>query len=209
MASGPAPRVGDVVLAIGNALGLSHTVTMGIISATRRQDAGSPLFEGFLQTDAAINAGNSGGALVNVKGELIGINTRNLGSIQGAQGIGFAIPMEIAQGVMDQIIEYGSVQRGWLGAVLTDFPPATLSEEEEGRRGVYVYSVSKGGPAWIAGIREGDAISSLNGVAFNDTQSFNLSISSSKPGMQVELEVRRGKETFQTYATLIQQPPMP
>lgn len=209
MAGGPAPRVGDVVLAIGNALGLSHTVTMGIISATRRQDAGSPLFEGFLQTDAAINAGNSGGALVNVKGELIGINTRKLGGIQGAEGIGFAIPMEIAQGVMDQIIEYGSVQRGWLGAVLTDFPPATLPEDEQARRGIYVYSVARGGPAWLGGIREGDAIASMNGVVYDNTQSLNLTISSTKPGAQVELEVRRGKETFQTYATLIQQPPMP
>lgn len=206
---GPPPRVGDVVLAIGNALGLSHTVTMGIISATRRQDAGSPLFEGFLQTDAAINAGNSGGALVNAKGDLIGINTRNLGGIQGAQGIGFAIPMEIAQGVMNQIIEFGSVQRGWLGAVLTDFPPPTLTEEEQGRRGIYVYNVAKGGPAWLAGVREGDAINSLNGQVYNDTQAFNLSISSAKPGTQVELEVRRGQETFQTYATLIQQPPTP
>ncbi|MGH8035800.1 MAG: S1C family serine protease, partial [Lysobacterales bacterium] len=138
-----------------------------------------------------------------------GINTRNLGAVQGAQGIGFAIPMEIARGVMEQIIEYGSVQRGWFGAELTDFPPTTLPEREQGHRGIYVYSVSKGGPAWIAGIREGDAIRSLDSIVYDDTQSFNLNISSAKPGTRVEMEVQRGSEIFQTYATLIQQPPMP
>ncbi|HLF31388.1 MAG TPA: trypsin-like peptidase domain-containing protein [Xanthomonadales bacterium] len=209
IAEGEPPRVGDVVLAIGNALGLSHTVTMGIISATRRDNIGSPMFEGFLQTDAAINAGNSGGALVNAKGELIGINTRNLGGIQGAQNIGFAIPMVIAQGVMRQIIEYGSVQRGWIGAEFTDFPPAVMSEGEQDHRGIYVRSVAQGGPAWVAGIREGDAILSLNGTVYLDRQAFNLSISSFKPGTRVEMEVGRGKAQFQTYATVIQQPPMP
>jgi len=97
-------RVGDVVLAIGNAFGLSHTVTMGIISATGRNDLRSVLYEDFIQTDAAINAGNSGGALINYRGEVIGINTRNLGQAQGAQNIGFAIPIAMAEGVMQQIV---------------------------------------------------------------------------------------------------------
>jgi S1-C subfamily serine protease len=197
------------VLAIGNALGLSHTVTMGIVSATGRNNIGSAMYEGFIQTDAAINAGNSGGALVNASGELIGINTRNLGAIQGAQNIGFAIPMGIAQGVMQQIIEYGSVRRGWLGALFSDLPPSTLPDGSLKPGGIHVRSVSRGGPAWNAGIREGDSIISLNGEVIEDTQAFSLAIASTQPGTQVELEIRRGKETFQTYAVLIQQPPMP
>ena len=103
-------RVGDVVLAIGNAFGLSHTVTMGIISATGRNDLGAVLYEDFIQTDAAINEGNSGGALINYRGEVIGINTRNLGQMQGAQNIGFAIPIAMARDVMQQIVHNGSVR---------------------------------------------------------------------------------------------------
>ena len=103
-------HVGDVVLAIGNALGLSHTVTMGIVSATGRNELRSSVYEDFIQTDAAINAGNSGGALINANGDLIGINTRNL---DAGQNIGFAIPIGMARNVMNQIIEYGSVRRGW------------------------------------------------------------------------------------------------
>ncbi|HKX54977.1 MAG TPA: trypsin-like peptidase domain-containing protein, partial [Xanthomonadales bacterium] len=120
-------RVGDVVLAIGNALGLSHTVTMGIVSATGRNTLDSFAFEGFIQTDAAINSGNSGGALINARGELIGINTRHLGGATGAQNIGFAIPITTAQEVMQQIIEFGSVRRGWLGVWVGNLAPATES----------------------------------------------------------------------------------
>lgn len=202
------PRVGDVVLAIGNALGLSHTVTMGIISATGRENVGSPGNEGFIQTDAAINSGNSGGALVNAMGDLIGINTRNLGKLQGAQNIGFAIPIRIAQYVMQQIIEYGSVQRGWLGASFSDLPPTSLDSGTAPRAGIFVRLVARGGPAWDAGIREGDTVIRIDDEPINDAQAFNLRIASAKPGTKVEMEVKRGSEVFQTYATLIQQPPM-
>ncbi len=203
------PRVGDVVLAIGNALGLSHTVTMGIISATERDNIGSSIYEGFIQTDAAINAGNSGGALINAAGDLIGINTRNLGGIQGAQNIGFAIPMTIAKGIMQQIIEYGSVRRGWIGAWLTNNPSKQTREGDSNRRGPQVYEVIRGSPAWDAGIRAGDEIIGLNDEDVVDSQAFYFTIESSPPGTQVELEVRRRLEIFQTYAILIQQPPMP
>jgi serine peptidase DegS len=201
-------RVGDVVLAIGNALGLSHTVTMGIISATGRNDLGSLLYEDFIQTDAAINAGNSGGALINTSGELIGINTRNLGAIAGAQNIGFAIPISIAQNVMEQIIEYGSVRRGWLGAVFTDLPPTSQPDGSMARRGIHVRDVTQNGPAWNAGIRQGDIILNMDDEAVDDARGFLLIISKLPPGEQVELKVRRRYEVFETYATLMQQPPL-
>lgn len=204
------PRVGDVVLAIGNALGLSHTVTLGIISATGRgrESIGSSIYEGFLQTDAAINAGNSGGALVNARGDLIGINTRNLNGVTGAQNIGFAIPIATARDVMQQIIENGTVRRGWLGVIVSDLPPATAAADGTSEpRGVFVRDVSRFGPAWNAGIREGDQLVTANAQPIEDAQSFNLLMASTDPGTRIELEVRRRGEIFQTYATLMQQPP--
>jgi serine peptidase DegS len=202
-------RVGDVVLAIGNALGLSHTVTMGIVSATGRNDLRSLLYEDFIQTDAAINAGNSGGALINADGDLIGINTRNLDSIQGAQNIGFAIPIGLALNVMNQIIDYGSVRRGWLGATFSDIRPTARSDGSMIRRGIGVGEVSKDGPAWNAGIRRGDVLLALDGEPLSDASQFLLAISQREPGSQVDLEVMRDSESFQTYATLLQQPPLP
>ncbi len=201
-------RVGDVVLAIGNALGLSHTVTMGIVSATGRNTLDTFAFEGFIQTDAAINAGNSGGALINARGELIGINTRHLGGATGAQNIGFAIPITTAREVMKQIIDYGSVRRGWLGAWLSDLGPGAGINDDDNPSGLVVQKVFRDGPAWQAGIRQGDVIISLNGEPARENLEFELKISSFLPGTKVELEVSRGGQTFQTYATLIQQPPM-
>lgn len=201
-------RVGDVVLAIGNALGLSHTVTMGIISATGRNDLRSVRYEDFIQTDAAINAGNSGGALINAKGELIGISTRKLRASTGAQNIGFAIPITLARSVMEQIIEYGSVRRSWLGATLSDLRPTAQPDGSAARRGISVREVSQGGPAWNAGIRQGDIILSLGGDPVDDARQFLFQISQIEPGSQVELEIYRRPETFLTYATLIQQPPL-
>lgn len=200
-------RVGDVVLAIGNALGLSHTVTMGIVSATERTTLDSFAFEGFIQTDAAINAGNSGGALINARGELIGINTRHLGGATGAQNIGFAIPTATALAVMKQIIEYGSVRRGWLGAWVTNLPPAALKGGKLAPSGLYVREVIREGPAWRAGIQQGDKILSLNGEVVLEPLEFDLKIAMLQPGTKVELEVSRSGQTFETYATLIQQPP--
>jgi serine peptidase DegS len=201
-------RVGDVVLAIGNALGLTHTVTMGIISATGRNDLRSLLYENFIQTDAAINAGNSGGALINADGNLIGISTRNLGSVAGAQNIGFAIPISLARKVMEQIIEYGSVQRGWLGASFSDLRPSRLPDGSTARRGISVREVARDGPAWNAGLRQGDIILTLDGELVVDASQFLFDISQREPGSQVDLQVTRGSESYQTYATLIQQPPI-
>ena len=204
----PEVHVGDVVLAIGNALGLSHTVTMGIVSATGRNDLRSLLYEDFIQTDAAINVGNSGGALINADGELVGINTRNLDSIQGAQNIGFAIPIGLALDVMNQIIDYGSVRRGWLGATFGNIRPTALADGSMIRRGIGVRDVSKDGPAWNAGIRQGDVILALDDEPLVDANQFLLAISQRAPGSQVELKVSRDSSTFETYATLLQQPPL-
>jgi len=201
-------RVGDVVLAIGNAFGLSHTVTMGIISATGRNDLRSVLYEDFIQTDAAINAGNSGGALINYKGEVIGINTRNIGQAQGAQNIGFAIPITMAKNVMQQIVENGTVRRGWLGALFGDLPLSLQTDGSAARRGIQVRKVTPGGPAWTAGVRGGDILLSVDGVEVDDARALMLMIAQRKPGSRLELSVQRDNEEFETYAALIQQPPL-
>ena len=201
-------RVGDVVLAIGNAFGLSHTVTMGIISATGRNDLRSVLYEDFIQTDAAINAGNSGGALINHLGEVIGINTRNLGQAQGAQNIGFAIPIAMARDVMQQIVENGSVRRGSLGALFSDLPLSLQTDGSSVRRGIQVRDVTPNGPAWSAGIRAGDILLSIDGVEIVDARALLLMIAQRQPGGRVEFQVQRDNEIFETYATLIQQPPL-
>jgi serine peptidase DegS len=201
-------RVGDVVLAIGNAFGLSHTVTMGIISATGRNDLRAVLYEDFIQTDAAINEGNSGGALINYRGEVIGINTRNLGQAQGAQNIGFAIPIAMARNVMQQIVESGSVRRGWLGALFSDLPMSLQTDGSALRRGIQVRDVTPDGPAWSAGIRQGDVLLSIDGEEVGDARALMLMISQKQPGGRVEFQVSRNGEMFETYATLIQQPPM-
>jgi serine peptidase DegS len=201
-------RVGDVVFAIGNALGLSHTVSMGIVSAMNRNDDSADLYQEFIQTDAAINVGNSGGALINSLGEVIGINTRNVDPLSGGQNIGFAIPIGLARNVMNQIIEYGSVRRGWLGASFSDLRPTALPDGSFLRVGVSVRDVMRGGPAWNAGLRPGDVILSLDGELVTDRNRLTLAVAQRVPGSQVEFEVRRGRESFETYATLIQQPPL-
>jgi serine protease DegQ len=201
-------RVGDVVLAIGNAFGLSHTVTMGIISATGRNDLRSVLYEDFIQTDAAINAGNSGGALINYRGEVIGISTRNLGQLQGAQNIGFAIPIAMAKDVMQQIVENGSVRRGSIGALFSDLPLSLQTDGSAVRRGIQVRDVTPNGPAWSAGIRPGDILLSIDKVEVDDARALLLMIAQRQPGVRVEFEVLRDTEIFETYATLIQQPPL-
>ena len=208
LAEDSAVRVGDVVLAIGNAFGLSHTVTMGIISATGRNDLRSVLYEDFIQTDAAINAGNSGGALINHLGEVIGINTRNLSQAQGAQNIGFAIPIAMARDVMQQIVENGSVRRGSLGALFSDVPLSLQTDGSSVRRGIQVREVTPNGPAWSAGIRAGDILLSMDGVEVDDARALLFMIAQRQPGGRVEFQVQRDNEVFETYATLIQQPPL-
>ncbi len=199
-------RTGDVVLAIGNAFGLSHTVTMGIVSATSRGHVSLASYEDFIQTDAAINAGNSGGALVNSTGEVVGINSASMGQETGAQGISFAIPASVVRRVTDQIIEYGRVTRGWIGVELTDVS-LRLATAETLQPGARVTQVIRGGPAWRAGLQHGDILVSANGERVGSARELMQRIASSNPGSDMELEVIRGNQLFTTSVELIQQPP--
>lgn len=195
--------VGDVVLAIGNSLGLSHTVTHGIVSAIGRDELGVAMFEDFIQTDAAINVGNSGGALVNVHGELVGINTAvpERGGRSAPEGIGFAIPVNLVRGVMEQLIEHGRVIRGYLGITTTLLPPGYASAYGIDGWAIFVDAVD--GAAREAGIRPGDVLTHINGEPLrNRRQAMNL-VAGGQPGDRVRIRVvREGGEAFETEAVL-------
>src|SRR5690606_31146613 len=159
-------RLGEVVLAIGNPFGVGQTVTMGIVSATGRSRMGIVDYEDFIQTDAAINPGNSGGALVNMRGELVGINTAILSRSGGYQGIGFAIPADMARPIMKSLLDNGKVERGWLGVSIQDLTPELARGLGIGTsRGVLVSGVIDGSPADKAGLERGDVVISLDGKA--------------------------------------------
>ena len=197
-------RVGDVVLAIGNPLGVGQTVTMGIISAKGRQTGlSNGSFEDFLQTDAPINRGNSGGALVSTNSELIGINSQILSPSGGSIGLGFAVPSNMARAVVEQLINSGRVRRGQLGIVVLRIP-----SEEASRLGVtqgpgvVVYQVQSGSAADRAGLRQGDVITTLNGTQINEPNTFRNMIAGIAPGSEVALTVRRNGQEQQVRATL-------
>jgi len=184
-------RVGDVVLAIGNPFGVGKTVTQGIISAMDRQQLGLAIYEDFIQTDAAINQGNSGGALINTRGEVIGINTAIISSSGGSHGVGFAIPINLARQVMRQIIEHGRVIRGWIGAGGTDLTPslARSLELDQETKGVYVTHVLENGPADLAGMEPGDIILSVDGEKAAGAYEIMSRIAATPPGTWVHLTV--------------------
>ncbi len=186
-------RVGDVCLAVGNPLGVGESVTNGIISAKGRStDVSTGSFQDFLQTDAPINQGNSGGALVNTNAELIGINSEILSSNGGSVGIGFAIPSNMAKNVMNQLISSGKVQRGMLGIgiqTVTSDLAASMGLKE--MKGVLVNSVNPDGPAAKAGLKTGDVILKLNGKDVNDANELRNQIAGTAPGTQVALTVLR------------------
>jgi Do/DeqQ family serine protease len=188
-----AVRVGDVCLAVGNPLGVGETVTSGIISAKQRATGlSSGSFEDFLQTDAPINRGNSGGALVNTRGELIGINSQILSPTGASIGIGFAIPSNMARSVMDQLVGKGKVQRGILGVgiqPLTSDLASSLGLKDV--RGVLVNSVTPGGPGENAGLKPGDVILKLNGKDVNDPNTLRNEIADTAPGTDVTLTIER------------------
>jgi serine protease Do len=201
-------EVGHFVIAVGNPFGIGQTVTMGIVSATGRSGLGIEDYEDFIQTDAPINPGNSGGAMVNVRGELIGINTAIISGGGGNEGVGFAIPVNMARGVMDQILKNGKVTRGWLGVSVQ-----TLTAEiakafgiPEQQRGVVVTDVSPDSPASRSGLTKGDVIQELNGEAIHDSRSLSLKISMMAPQVTVRLKVRRGAEERDISAVLAELP---
>ncbi|MCC6589265.1 MAG: Do family serine endopeptidase [Bryobacterales bacterium] len=186
-------RVGDVALAVGNPLGVGQTVTMGIISAKNRTTGvGEGTFEDFLQTDAPINQGNSGGALVNTSGELIGINSQILSTSGGSIGIGFAIPSNMARTVMEQLASKGKVSRGQIGIGIQQVTPEIArSLGRSDMRGVLVNSVSPGSPAEKAGLKTGDVITKMNGQEIRDLNLFRNRVASSGPGAEITLTVNR------------------
>lgn len=201
-------RVGDVVLAIGNPFGVGKTVTQGIISAVDRQELGLAKYEDFIQTDAAINQGNSGGALINSRGEVVGINTAIISRSGGSHGIGFAIPINLARQVMEQIIEHGRVIRGWIGAGGQDLAPAAAKSLglPESTRGVFISTVLEGGPAEQAGLEPGDVIVSIDGKPADNAYRVMSRIATIPPGTTIQLTVQRGEELVPLHIQVIERP---
>ncbi|TPG08671.1 PDZ domain-containing protein [Rhodanobacter glycinis] len=200
-------RPGDVVLAIGNPLGLNQTVTMGIVSAIGRQ-LNSSSAEDFIQTDAAINLGNSGGALVNAEGQLVGINTLLIGKAVGAEGIGFAIPVTTAKKVLDQIIATGHVVRGWIGADYAFVPVAADSGLPAAARGAQVTTVYPGSPAAQAGIQPRDILLRIGTDDIRDPADLRRREAALKPGSKVQISGLRNGSPFHLEITLAQRPLM-
>ncbi|MEL6663130.1 MAG: Do family serine endopeptidase [Pseudomonadota bacterium] len=195
--------VGDLVLAIGNPFGVGQTVTSGIISATARTDVGISDYAFFLQTDAAVNPGNSGGALINTKGELVGVNTAIFSRSGGSNGIGFAIPAEMVRRVVDAAINEGMIVRPWLGlkgeSVTFDMAQTQGLDRPVG---VIVTEVYEGGPADLAGLRRGDLIVSIDGREVFDERGLKFLAALRSPGERADLEVFRGGDKRAVSATL-------
>lgn len=201
--------VGDVVLAIGNPYGVGQTVTQGIVSATGRNYIGHATFENFIQTDAAINPGNSGGALVNTRGELVGVNSAIFSRSGGSNGIGFAVPVNLARGVLTQLIEHGRVIRGWLGVDPQDLTPE-LAEAFglSSTRGFIVRDVYRGSPAEAAGLQRGDTITHINDRTVANAREALTLIASATPGETVRIRGMRRGQPFITSAIVIERAPV-
>jgi serine protease DegS len=203
-------QVGDVVLAIGDPLGLSQTVTHGIVSATGRQQLGVATFENFIQTDAAINAGNSGGALINTRGELIGINTAvlnksNSGNLS-VEGIGFAIPVNLARGVMKDILDHGRVIRGWIGILPEDVDDEQAKQLGLPRSGVVITNMYRTSPAVGAQLRIGDIVTAIDGKAVRSARDTLSQIAAKKPGVNITLHLLRGHSELDSKVNVTERP---
>ncbi len=200
-------QVGDVVLAIGDPFGVGQTVTMGIISALGRSQLGINTFEDFIQTDAAINPGNSGGALIDTSGNLIGINSAIYSKSGGSLGIGFAIPGKLAQQIMEQIIQHGSVTRGWLGVELQDITPELAeSFQLPTEQGAIISGVLNNGPADRAGIKPGDILTGINGKDIADAKNLLYQIAALKPGEKADLSLLRDNRKMRLNVTIGKRP---
>ena len=188
-------RVGEPVLAIGNPLGLGQTVTQGIVSATGRGQLGVTTFENFIQTDAAINFGNSGGALVDATGKLVGLNSAIAGRQAGIEGIGFAIPVDLVRGVVDAILKDGKVVRGWIGVVPRDLTPGEIEKSGLPDGSVLVRFVYELSPADTQGVAGGDVITQVNGKPLRGAQDLLARVAMLKPGQPVRLRLWRRSPT--------------
>ncbi|MBU1235742.1 MAG: Do family serine endopeptidase [Gammaproteobacteria bacterium] len=208
-ANSDALRVGDVVLAIGNPFGVGQTVTSGIVSALGRSHLGINTFENFIQTDAAVNPGNSGGALVDSNGSLVGINTAIYSQSGGSMGIGFAIPVSLARNIMEQIIKTGGVTRGWIGVEVQEI--TTDLAESFGMpdtKGALIAGVMRGSPADKAGIRPGDVLLAIGGREIKDAENMLELIAALKPGSPGRIGLRRNGKELEVQA-IIGKRPMP
>jgi len=199
-------KVGDVVLAIGNPLGLSQTVTHGIVSATSRQQLGIAPLEDFIQTDAPINFGNSGGALVDASGALIGINTAIVAKNLGVEGIGFAIPVNMVRGVLSDIIQHGRVIRGWIGIVPEDISDEQAAQYGLAQGGVLITNLYVGSPGQQAGLQPGDLLLAMGGTTLQSAQDALARIANQKPGSVLTIKVLRGRRTFEVKAHVSEKP---
>jgi serine protease DegQ len=200
-------QVGDGVLAIGSPFGISNSVTHGIVSALGRNHLGINRFEDFIQTDAAVNPGNSGGALVDTSGNLIGINSAIFSQSGGSQGIGFAIPVSIAKTVLEQIIKDGEVTRGWLGIEPQELTPELASTLAlPGADGVLIRAVLKSGPADRAGMQARDVVLEIDGKATHDVTSLLAQIAALTPGTQTRLKVLRERKSVEVEVTVGKRP---
>jgi len=206
-------KVGDIVLAIGDPFAIGQSVTQGIISATGRYSERTRIsqntYENFIQTDAAVNPGNSGGALINTQGEIVGINSNILTNTDSFQGISFAIPIDIAQQVAKEIIQNGQVVRGWLGVEGQELTSNILRTIDiDSLHGILITEVDKGGPGDLAGLKSGDIITKINHQDIVSTNDILNMIAAGRPGDVFVIEGLRKRQSFRTEAVLGQRPLM-
>ena len=203
-------RVGDVVLAIGNPFNVGQTVTAGIVSALGRNGLGLSTFESFVQTDAAINPGNSGGALVDARGHLVGINTAIYSRSGGSNGIGFAIPTDVAQRVMESLLKDGVVRRGWIGVEPRELTPEFVENFKLPiNQGVLITGVLQDGPASKGGLKPGDVVTRVAGQPVASVAQLLNSVAALAPGQTAQVAVQRGPQALELTLEVVQRKPQP